>query len=256
MKAAILARKIHKWVALIVGIQVLFWMLTGVYMVVVNIDFIHGDSLVQNLNEPLPNDAMNLYPIAEILDRYPETVSVDLVTRKAVPYFIVHSPSETVLLDARSGRQMSPISREFAAELANYFYAGDGTLGDVVLLTEPESAPQEIRGRPLPLWQAVFDDSIATTFYLSPSTGELLTRRHTFWRIYDFLWMFHIMDYENRTDINSNLLRLAAFIGLAMALSGIWLLIHSLRGRRSRGMSTAAVSDQRGRSYGPVSKAT
>lgn len=256
MKAAILARKIHKWVALIVGVQVLFWMLTGVYMVVVNIDFIHGDSLVRNLNEPLPNDAMDLYPIAEILDRYPQTVSVDFEARNAVPYFVARSPSETVLLDARTGRQISPISREFAAELANYFYAGDGTLGDVVLLTEPESAPQEIRGGALPLWQAVFDDSITTTFYLSPSTGELLTRRHTFWRIYDFLWMFHIMDYENRTDINNNLLRLAAFIGLAMALSGIWLLIHSLRGRRNRGTSTAAVSDQRGRSYGPVSKAT
>ena len=122
--------------------------------------------------------------------------------------------------------------------LASHYYAAEGSLVSVVLLSDDSARPKEIQSRPLPLWQAVFDDSIATTFYISPSTGELVSRRHSFWRAYDFLWMFHIMDYENRSDINNNLLRVAAAIGLFTALSGIWLLVHSLRGSKRRARLT------------------
>ncbi len=46
--------------------------------------------------------------------------------------------------------------------------------------------------------------------------------------------MFHIMDYENRTDFNNNLLRLAALIGLGMSLSGVWLLFYSFTRRKKK----------------------
>jgi hypothetical protein len=45
--------------------------------------------------------------------------------------------------------------------------------------------------------------------------------------------MFHIMDYENRTDVNNLLLRIAAIAGLGFALSGAWLLFYSFSTRRS-----------------------
>ena len=43
----LLVRRTHKWLALVVGVQVLLWTLTGFYMVVVHIDTIHGDHLVR-----------------------------------------------------------------------------------------------------------------------------------------------------------------------------------------------------------------
>jgi hypothetical protein len=52
------------------------------------------------------------------------------------------------------------------------------------------------------------------------------------WRWFDFLWMFHIMDYETRDDVNNNLLRVASATGLAFALSGIWLLLYSFSRRK------------------------
>jgi hypothetical protein len=68
---------------------------------------------------------------------------------------------------------------------------------------------------------------------LSPHTGELLAKRHDLWRWFDFLWMFHIMDYEERSDVNNTLLRITASVGLVFALSGLWLLFYSFSRRRT-----------------------
>ena len=84
----------------------------------------------------------------------------------------------------------------------------------------------------MPLWQVRFADRGDTTLYLSPETGELLAKRHSLWRWFDFLWMFHIMDYEARTDVNNTLLRVSAAVCLLFALSGVWLLFYSFSKRR------------------------
>jgi hypothetical protein len=238
VKAPFLARKLHKWIALIAGVQVLFWMVSGAYMATINIDFIHGDSLVRNVSEPLPENLPGLFPLSEVFRRHPDAIQVDLVSRLGDPHYVVTAETATTLLDAVSGQTISPLGKARATTLAKYYYAGDGAVSNVSLLADEAQKPSEIQTRPLPLWQVVFDDSIATTFYVSPATGALVTRRHAFWRMYDFLWMFHIMDYENRTDINNNLLRVAALAGFTFALSGIWLLFFALK-RRKQSASAA-----------------
>mgnify|MGYP003339799900 CR=1 FL=1 len=49
--------------------------------------------------------------------------------------------------------------------------------------------------------------------------GEIVSRRHALWRVFDFAWMLHIMDYEARTNVNNPLLRIATLSAAAMALS-------------------------------------
>lgn len=225
----VVVRKSHKWITLIIGIQALLWMLSGAYMATVDIDFIHGDSLVRNTNELLTIGKESLYPMQDVLRRFPDATAVDVVAREGSPFYVISSAGKKVLLDATNGVQRSPMMRENIVRLAGHYYAGEGEIVSIRLLSDPASKPSEIQTRPLPLWQVEFDDGINTAFYLSPSTGELITRRHTFWRAYDFLWMLHIMDYQDRSDINNNLLRVAASVGLIMAVSGIWLLIFSLR---------------------------
>ncbi len=233
MKAPFLARKLHKWIALIIGVQVLFWMVSGAYMATVNIDFIHGDSLVKNVNRPLDDNLPLLYSVSAVLEQFPDATQVELVSRLGEPHYVVTDESSSALLNASSGRSVSPVRKDTAIELAEYYYAGEGVVSNAILLTDDSEKPSEIQTRPLPLWQVGFDDAISTTFYISPTTGELVTRRHTFWRLYDFLWMFHIMDYENRSDFNNNLLRVAAIFGFAFALSGGWLLFHALKRRKT-----------------------
>jgi hypothetical protein len=242
MKANFLSRKTHRWIAFLLGIQAMFWMVSGAYMATIDIDFIHGDPLVRNINEPLPKDLSDLYPISAVLDRYPQSQAVNVVSRVGGPHYVVQTGSEDLLLDARNGELRSPIQHKQALQLGDHYYAGKGNVKSAILLVGEDQRPSELQTRPLPLWQISFDDRISTTFYVSPSSGELVTRRHTFWRLYDFLWMFHIMDYENRTDFNNNLLRVAALIGFGMSLSGVWLLFYSFT-RRKKTAEAAATSD-------------
>ena len=57
---------------------------------------------------------------------------------------------------------------------------------------------------------------------LRPQTGELVAKRHDLWRTFDFVWMFHIMDYEDRTDMNNTLLRVATWMAVATSATGGW----------------------------------
>lgn len=229
MKPAFWARRAHKWIGLIVGVQALLWMLSGVYMTVVPLDVIHGDHLAHAHGEILQRDVPRVAP-AQLMARYPELRSFRLKHVLEHEVFDVRDGSSRFLVDAHSGERLPPFDREQAIELAQSLYQGEGKVSRVEWITH---APSEVKTRPVPMWAVHFADRGDTALYLSPDSGDLLARRHSLWRWFDFLWMFHIMDYENRTDVNNTLLRVAAIAGLAFALSGVWLLLYSFGSRRS-----------------------
>ena len=76
----------------------------------------------------------------------------------------------------------------------------------------------------MPVWRVDFDDAAATTLYVAVDNGDVVTRRNRIWRIYDFAWMLHIMDYRERTDFNHPLLVSASALALLAALSGLYLI--------------------------------
>lgn len=232
MKLSILSRTLHKWLALFVGIQVVLWTVSGFYMVVVDLDFIHGDSLVRNLRVPL-SGRESLVAVTEVSQRYADVTQIALrsLPTFAAPVYEVTTQGRKVLLDARDGGQLSPLSAPRIRELASSYYAGSGELASANLIER--NAPQEIQTSALPLWRVDFDDWLETSLYLHPDTGKLVTRRHRFWRWFDFLWMLHIMDYETRDDMNNSLLRTATILGSITVLSGGWLLYFSFRRKRS-----------------------
>jgi uncharacterized iron-regulated membrane protein len=232
MNRALLARRLHKWLALIVGIQALMWVTSGFYMVVVDLDFIHGDPLVRNLTTA-PATTSAWTSVNELAARYPaiQEIRIKGLPGFAAPVYEVVTPTGPILVDGTNGAQLSPLTREQISALARAYYAGSGGLSKLNLLTA--DPPLEIQTRPLPLWRADFDDWLSTSLYVHPATGELVTRRHRFWRWFDFFWMLHIMDYKERENINNTLLRVATGVGVLLAASGIWLLVHSFR-RRTR----------------------
>jgi uncharacterized iron-regulated membrane protein len=70
-----------------------------------------------------------------------------------------------------------------------------------------------------------FDDRLKTRLYISPETGEIESRRNKIWRLYDFFWMLHIMDYDERENFNNPLLKIAAVTGTLFAVTGFYLVI-------------------------------
>ena len=60
--------------------------------------------------------------------------------------------------------------------------------------------------------------------YVAADTGAVTARRSTLWRVYDFLWGLHIMDWRGHEDFNTPLLIAATALALAMSIAGIVLL--------------------------------
>ncbi len=227
MKPAFWARRAHKWIGLIIGVQALLWMISGVYMTVISLDIIHGDHLAHTHSEPLDPRAVRVDQSA-LADRYPGLTSLRMKRLLDMEVYELHQGEKATLIDAASGKQVSPLKEATALALAKVTYQGDAKVDRVEWITQ---APQEVATRPVPMWAVHFADRGHTTLYFSPETGELLARRHSLWRWFDFLWMFHIMDYEARSDVNNNLLRVAAATGLIFALCGVWLLFYSFQRR-------------------------
>jgi hypothetical protein len=232
VRPARVSRSLHKWLALLVGAQALAWIVSGFYMVVVDLDFIHGDTLVRNLRTP-PPPAAAWHPLGEVRARHPgiEQIRIKGLPGFSQPLYELRTADGLVLLDATSGEAVSPLGRGEVQALALQYYAGSGAPAGLELL-EGE-ALLEIQSHRLPLWRAGFDDWHQTTLYIHPASGELVTRRHRAWRWFDALWMLHIMDYDTRSDVNNLALRIATVAGLVFTASGAWLLWFSFR-RRAR----------------------
>ncbi|MES2902770.1 MAG: PepSY domain-containing protein [Pseudomonadota bacterium] len=225
----ILARKSHKWLGLLIGLQVVIWSLSGVYMTVVHIDTIHGDHLVRH-QTPASIDISALRdPLGVAAANGADNVRLAWV--RGQPAYLLKTPSRDIVVDAISARRVAPLSEAEIRAIATATYTGKEAIASAGLITE---IPGEIRGRKPPLWRVEFDHWNEPTLYFSPATGELLSQRHELWRIFDFVWMLHIMDYDERENVNNWLLRIFTWGGVLMALSGIWLLFYSFHRKKKK----------------------
>jgi uncharacterized iron-regulated membrane protein len=228
MQLSFWVRRAHKWIGLVIGVQALLWMISGLYMVVVPLEVIHGDHLAHVFSEPLKPSA-NRIAHARLVQLYPGITSLRLKNMLGKEIYEIRQGKDASLVDATTGARISPLDRDTIKALADEAYVGEGSIRGIEWVTR---APQEVGARPVPLWAVHYDEQGDTTLYFSPHTGELVARRHNLWRWFDFLWMFHIMDYEAREDVNNTLLRIASATGLAFALSGAWLLLYSFKRRK------------------------
>ena len=223
-------RRLHKWLALFIGLQVLLWTATGFYMVVVHIDRIHGDHLVRP-DERTAWDMESMVSPAIILEAVPDATDVRTSSLLGRPVWRASGPGGAQLFDATTGEPLEPVDAQQAEAIAQDLYTSDDTVTSVSLLTE---SPMEMQGREPPYWRVDFDRWDSPTFYISPETGELISRRHSLWRIFDFAWMLHIMDYDDRSDVNNLLLRTSTWLAVAMAFSGAWLLVWAFPRRKRK----------------------
>lgn len=230
MRWPLLIRRVHKWLALFVGIQAVIWTATGMYMVAVHIDIIHGDHLVRQA-PPTPVRLDGLVAPGALVAADPATHEVRLQRLLDQPIWRVESKQGTYAVDARSGQRLPPVTEAQAREIARRIYTGEPKIVSARLLDE---APLEMQTRKPPYWRVEFKGWNQPTLYISPTTGELISRRHNLWRIFDFVWMLHIMDYDERTNVNNPLLRVATWSAVLMALAGAWLLIWSFPRKKKR----------------------
>ena len=229
MRLHIAARKTHKWLGLFLGLQVVIWSLSGLYMTVVHIDTIHGDHLIRE-KPPTTVDAWMLAdPVA--IAAANEAHSIRLGSVRGQPIYVVKAEAGEQAVDARTGQKIAPPTAREIRTIAESTYTGTEPIASARLIT---NIPGEIRGRKPPLWRVEFDHWNKPTLYFSPVTGELLSRRHELWRVFDFVWMLHIMDYDERENVNNTLLRVFTWAAVLMALSGAWMLLYAFPKKKKK----------------------
>lgn len=229
MRLHIAARKTHKWLGLFLGLQVVIWSLSGLYMTAVHIDTIHGDHLIRALPQNSVDAAALADPLTVLRANQGQSVRLTWVRNQAA-YVVKGDDGETVV-DARNNQPVPPPTEAEIRAIAKTTYTGSEPIASAALIRE---IPGEIRGRKPPLWRVEFDHWNKPTLYFSPTTGELVSRRHELWRIFDFVWMLHIMDYDERENVNNPLLRTFTWGAVLMALSGAWLLLFAFPRKKKK----------------------
>ncbi len=222
MKSVVFFRKFHKWLGLIIGIQMLLWVLGGVVMSFFDIEKVRGEHNIAtkapvNLNQTLNIGASQVLTAVDF-----DVQQLQLMAWLGKPAWLVTGEKQKAIFDAQTGQRVSPLSEALARQVAENDFSGNGKIIQAHLLTESLG---EVRAKEYPLWQLQFDDQDNTRIYVSAHSGQVEARRNDTWRLFDFFWMLHIMDYKNRTDFNHPLLLMAAILALMMAISGLYLVI-------------------------------
>ncbi len=212
-KTAKWIRKSHRYLGIFLGIQFLMWTVSGLYFSWTDIDEIHGD---QFKNMEFQPTAFSGLIAPSSLNIQQGIKSIEIRDINGIPYYWVNKRQ---LYNALNGTMKSSITKEEALYVAMNYMNADLKVHDVQLIEEA-GKHHEYREKLLPAYVISYQGSDNLKAYVSVIDGKFQTVRHRDWRIFDFLWMTHTMDYEGRDDFNTTLLRAFSLMGLITVLSG------------------------------------
>jgi len=233
-------RKWHRYLGVIFGIQFLFWTIGGLYFSWTNIKTIRGDDvrteqLALRADVPVASPAIAFqtltqqHPHAEL-----EQVQI-LVNAQGRSVYLIrymeHHTEHHLLADAITGATLSAITQDRAIAIALRAVKGKNQLTKLSLVTST-NGHHEYREKPLPAYAVTLSGEVNATVYVGKETGMVHSIRNNQWRVFDFLWMLHVMDFKTRDDINNWLLRLLSLAGLITLCSGYALFFLSKRKRK------------------------
>lgn len=215
---------IHRWMGLVVSLQLLAWSVGGFVFSILDIDDVRGDT-----NRAAP-ELRSLEPMERLVS--PHVVSLHLA-QKAQPitrielrrrdgklaYIAYRGGTPIGAVDAETGKELPAVDSEAAERIALADFRRTARVVSSRLITE--DPPGEYRGGALPAHQVLLDDEQDTHIYVSAVTGDVTKRRNDLWRTFDFFWMLHIMDYDQRENFNHPLLSGMSVLAILTSLSGL-----------------------------------
>lgn len=214
-----LSTQFHKWLALFVGLQVLFWVGGGLVMTVLPIEKVRSEHRVRTVS-PQALSASEMTQLPQLAAGQALAKAELKSTPRGALWILTPIDGKPVTLSADTGQPLPPMTSAQAAGAAAAAYQGPGQVARVEYLV---SAPQEAN-REGPIWRIDFSDKEKTSFYLSPETGEIVSRRSAVWRFYDAFWRLHIMDWKNGEDFNHPLIIVTTLLTLIIVITGFVLL--------------------------------
>ncbi|GLK53914.1 MULTISPECIES: hypothetical protein [Alphaproteobacteria] len=132
--------RIHKWIALIVGIQIILWVAGGVVMTVLSIESVRGE---HNIAQPapvaiLPAELISPERAVEAINPDGIVTEIHLQAWQGRPVFnVLRADGASSLVDARTAEVITPITRDTAIAVASSDYAGEPEIEAVEYFEEP-----------------------------------------------------------------------------------------------------------------------
>jgi len=232
MNIARAASVLHKWLALIVGVQILFWVASGAFFAVFPIEQVRSEHRIaaHHYAAPDPNALRAPAEVAALLPEAPMRLTYENDAAGRPVALAEFHEGRPVLIDLTDWRVASPLTAEAAQAIAHVYVAERPHVREVRLVTEETP---EYRGM-LPAWRVAFDDAEGLAVYVAAHTGRVTARRSDLWRVYDALWALHIMDWRDHENFNNGLLILASFLALVVVISGFVLAPYRMGWMRGR----------------------
>ena len=195
MEKRFLIRKIHRYLSIFIAVQLLLWTISGIYFAFNKIEMVRGEQyrlpleieyrifkrLGQEIIETNDNGA-------KTYSTHPENSAVNILS------------AEEAMTIAKETTSLNPVS---------------------VSLIEKAERGVEYRDRRLPIYKVSTDTDDGINIYVDSMTGDIAAIRSDSWRAWDLLWALHIMDYQDRDNINNILLKIFSVLALISSITGI-----------------------------------
>ena len=228
-------RKAHRWLGIVAIAQLFIWTGSGLFFAMIPIDDIRGSHLLEQA-AVFRLAHVKLVSPSFLVGRYPELSTVNLNQvrigqRLNTPVYTIKAGDSRWVFNAETAEKLDPLTELEVSLIASS--ATNLSVRSATWLTDVAPG-SEYRGGELPAWQVEMEGGDHVQLYITAYSGQIEAVRTAKWRIYDLLWSLHIMDYVDRDNFNSWLLRGFALLGVITVLSGIALFfISSVRtGRR------------------------
>ena len=206
-----LVRKTHRYLSILISIQLLLWTISGIYFAFNQIELVRGEQY------RLPQVfSVDLKKVNVVLD---SVKSIQVARRIGEEILIVRKEAGTEYLNLE-GDALEKLSGEQAMNIVSSVTSLTPLSAKEINEPEPGS---EYRGRNLPLFKVATKDqeNKQINVYVDAISGQVVAIRSEQWRLWDLMWGLHIMDWETRDEINNWLLKLFSVLALISSLTGV-----------------------------------
>jgi hypothetical protein len=209
----LIVRNTHKYLSFFISIQLLLWTISGIYFAFNKIENVRGEQY--RLQSPSNHSFKN------IEFEIPEATSA-VVKKRLDKTIIAASTNAGMRYFDEAGDPLKKISSDEAKQIV-----AKNTLLNPIAVEEINESKEgsEYRGRQLPIYKVITRNvnDKEVNAYLNIFSGDIVAIRSAQWRIWDLMWGFHIMDWQERDNIDNLLLKIFSILALISSLSGILL---------------------------------
>lgn len=215
-------RTAHRWLALILGVQMAIWAASGLALSFIPPALTRGETAALPDFQP-DLEARSYASPGGIIAQMGRATDVTLMRRMGRFVYEAHGPDGSALFDARTAERLSPLNEEAARMIATQDFAGAESIVSAVRVDLRRGAPA---------WRVRFSDRNQTSVFVSVETGEILDRQNRYSSLYRFARTLHVFDVSGKGEGGNWLLRLMALSALGFSLTGIGLVLLRLRDGR------------------------